>query len=355
MNSDFKYVIGLMSGTSLDGLDLVYVKFDSDDYQKFEMLSSETKPYTNEWKLRLSNGIHKSTSELIELDKDYGYLLADYVKEFIADKSIVHIDFIASHGHTILHQPDKRITLQVGNGQIVANETNHQIICDFRTQDVELGGQGAPLVPIGDELLFSNYGACLNLGGFANISFKENGKRIAYDICPVNIVMNYYVQEIGMNYDDKGKIAASGKINKELLNQLNALAFYQLKAPKSLGLEWVQEHVFPVINKSNLEIKDVLRTFIEHIAIQLANSLQGKENVLITGGGVFNDFLIERLTSLTVTKISIPDINLIEYKEALIFAFLGVLRLDNQVNCLSSVTGAKYNHSSGKIFMPKKS
>lgn len=355
MNSDFKYVIGLMSGTSLDGLDLVYVKFDSKDYQKFKILSSETKPYTNEWKHRLANGIYKSTSELIELDKDYGCLLADYVNEFISDKNIVYVDFIASHGHTILHQPDKGITLQVGNGQIVANETNQQVICDFRTQDVELGGQGAPLVPIGDELLFSNFDACLNLGGFANISFKENGKRIAYDICPVNIVMNYYVQELGMNFDDKGKIAASGVVNQSLLDSLNELEFYKQKHPKSLGLEWVKEHVFPVVNEYNLEIKDVLRTFIEHIAIHLADSLDGKENVLITGGGVFNDFLIERLTNLTTTKICIPDISLIEYKEALIFAFLGVLRLDNQVNCLSSVTGAKYNHSSGKIFMPKKS
>jgi anhydro-N-acetylmuramic acid kinase len=355
MNSDFKHVIGLMSGTSLDGLDLVYVKFDSNDYQNFEILSSQTKAYTDEWKHRLAKGIHKSTSELIALDKDYGCLLADYVNEFISDKKIVHVDFIASHGHTILHQPDKGITLQVGNGQIMTDKTNQQVICDFRTQDVELGGQGAPLVPIGDELLFSNFDACLNLGGFANISFKENGKRIAFDICPVNIVMNYYVQKLGMDYDDKGRIAASGTVNQALLDRLNDLEFYTQKPPKSLGLEWVQEHVFPVINEYNLGVKDVLRTFLEHVVIQLANSLQGKENVLITGGGVFNDFLIERLLKISRTKIVIPETNLIEYKEALIFAFLGLLRFDNQVNCLSSVTGAKHNHSSGKIFHPKKS
>lgn len=187
MNSDFTYVIGLMSGTSLDGLDMVYVKFDKNNYQNFKILHAETKPYTLDWKQRLSNGVFNSKAQLLELDKDYGVLLADNVNEFISVNNISKIDFIASHGHTILHQPDKGITLQVGNGQILSNKTNQKVICDFRTQDVKLGGQGAPLVPIGDELLFNNYDTCLNLGGFANISFNESNQRIAFDVCPVNI------------------------------------------------------------------------------------------------------------------------------------------------------------------------
>ncbi|MFN0730034.1 anhydro-N-acetylmuramic acid kinase [Polaribacter gochangensis] len=347
------HIIGLMSGTSLDGLDLVYVLFDKNSYDNFEIQYSETIAYSKLWKEKLAKAIDKSEKELQELDIEYGELLADKVTNFIKKNRILNLDFIASHGHTILHQPEKGITLQIGNGQIIANKTQQKVVCDFRTQDVKLGGQGAPLVPIGDDFLFHQYDACLNLGGFANVSFKAQHKRIAFDICPVNIVLNYYVSTLGLEYDDKGKIAASGIIHTELLGELNSLRFYKTEPPKSLGLEWVQSTIFPLIDKKNLTIKDVLATFIEHVAIQIAASTKKCKNIFITGGGAFNEFLMQRMKHHSSLEIIIPNSQIVNYKEALIFAFLGLLRIDNQVNCLKSVTGASENHSSGEIFTPK--
>ncbi len=347
------HIIGLMSGTSLDGLDLVYVLFDKNSYDNFEIQYSETIAYSKLWKEKLAKAIDKSEKELQELDIEYGELLADKVTNFIKKNRILNLDFIASHGHTILHQPEKGITLQIGNGQIIANKTQQKVVCDFRTQDVKLGGQGAPLVPIGDDFLFHQYDACLNLGGFANVSFKAQHKRIAFDICPVNIVLNYYVSTLGLEYDDKGKIAASGIIHTELLGELNSLRFYKTEPPKSLGLEWVQSTIFPLIDKKNLTIKDVLATFIEHVAIQIAASTKKCKNIFITGGGAFNEFLMQRMKHHSSLEIIIPNSQIVNYKEALIFALLGLLRIDNQVNCLKSVTGASENHSSGEIFTPK--
>lgn len=352
MHSELVKIIGLMSGTSLDGLDIVYVEFDKKEFKKFKIIHSETIKYSLVWESKLREGVYKSKQELEVLDNEYAVLLSEKISDFIAKHVITEIDFIASHGHTILHQPDEGYTLQIGNGEVISRQINQKVICDFRTQDVKYGGQGAPLVPIGDELLFSEYDACLNLGGFANVSYISEGKRIAFDICPVNIVLNHYVKQLGFDYDDKGKIASRGEIHQELLKSLNELLFYKKEYPKSLGLEWVQEQVFPLIDSFNLGVNVILRTFVEHIAIQLSNSLKDQKEVLITGGGVFNSFLITRVSFLSSVKITIPSEEIINYKEALIFAFLGLLRSDNQVNCLSSVTGANKDHSSGSIFMP---
>jgi len=353
MNSDYYFIIGLMSGTSLDGIDLVYVQFHKMNYSDFNILAADTISYNDKWKDKLKSGVYFSTENLTQLDTEFGGLLGVEINLFIKKNNIVNIDFIASHGHTILHQPDKGITFQVGNGRIISEITKQKVVCDFRTQDVIFGGQGAPLVPIGDELLFTNYNFCVNLGGFANVSYKEKENRIAFDICPVNIVLNHYVQKLGFDYDDKGRIAEKGKINNELLIKLNSLGFYEKKAPKSLGLEWVMSNVFPVIDEREKNISTILRTFIEHSAIQIGKIIYKNESVLITGGGVFNSFLMERIEFYSKIKIKTQTEELINYKEALIFAFLGVLRVENQVNCLSSVTGAKKNHSSGVIFNPK--
>lgn len=352
MQNDYKYCIGLMSGTSLDGIDLVYIKMNSEVYKDFEILNAETISYSKEWLLKLQEAISYSKKDLLILDIEYGQFLGSVLVRFINKNKINKIDFIASHGHTILHQPQNGITLQIGSGQEIAKATNTKVICDFRTQDVKLGGQGAPLVPVGDKLLFSKYDYCINLGGFANISYEQNNSRIAFDVCPVNIVLNHYTRKIGLDYDDSGKISSEGKINIDLLNQLNSLSYYKEKFPKSLGLEWVQKNIFPLIDRTETDTPVILRTFVEHIATQIAIILKENTSVLITGGGVFNTFLINRIE--TLSKIKIPFVNkeLIEYKEALIFAFLGLLRVDNQVNCLKSVTGAKKDHSSGVIFYP---
>ena len=352
MKNNEVFTIGLMSGTSLDGVDLVYVKFLKNEYQDFEIIYAETIAYSIEWKQMLQNAIHFSTEELLALDITYGKYLGGLINNFINNYKIAIVDFVASHGHTILHEPEKGITLQIGSGKEIAKITKQKVVCDFRTQDVDLGGQGAPLVPVGDELLFSNYDFCLNLGGFSNVSFKKDNKRVAFDICPVNIVLNFYANKIGLEYDASGAIASEGKINKKLLDALNSLEFYGVIAPKSLGLEWVQKEVFPLIDSLESDVSSVLSTFVEHVAIQIAKVIKDSNSVLVTGGGVFNSFLMKRVEYYSNIKIEQSSDALINYKEALFFAFLGVLKIDNQVNCLKSVTGASKDHSSGVIFLP---
>ena len=347
-------VIGVMSGTSLDGVDLIYATFSFEKVWKFSIHHSETLPYNKYWVDILKSLVTLSKDELKRVDVNYTFYLAKIINNFIDKNNIKHIDAICSHGHTALHQPDKRLTYQIGNLSTIANLLNQVVVCDFRVQDVEFGGQGAPLVPIGDQLLFPQYDYCLNLGGFANISIEVNNIRIAYDICSVNIVLNHYVKQLGFDYDDEGKIASTGRIEDKLLNKLNGLEFYKQDFPKSLGFEWVRDIVIPLIDSFNLSIKDILRTCIEHTAILISKEINTKENanVLITGGGVYNLSLLQQIKNYTTNEIVIPSKEIIEYKEALIFGFLGVLKLRNEVNCLSSVTGSNKDHSTGKIFHP---
>ena len=347
-------VIGVMSGTSLDGLDLAYIEFNYDDTWSFKIIKAETIDYSKAWKSTLKDLVTFSLEELLAIDQKYTSYLASTINDFIKKNQVTELDAICSHGHTALHQPDNGLTYQIGNRKELSELISKMVVCDFRVQDVKLGGQGAPLVPIGDELLFSKYDYCVNLGGFANVSTKRNSNRIAYDICPVNIVLNHYVYKLGFNFDDKGNIAASGKINEQLFAELNALEFYRLKPPKSLGLEWVRTTLLPLIDNYGLGVEDILRTFVEHCAYQIASEINKTKNasVLITGGGVYNSFLINRIKNLSDNTIVIPNKNIVEYKEALIFGLLGVLKLRGETNCLSSVTGAKKNHSSGCIYYP---
>lgn len=347
-------VIALMSGTSLDGIDVIFAEYNCNKRWSFNILHSETIKYSSDWKVVLKGLVNNSMDDLKSIDYKYSEYLGNVVLDFMKVYKIETIDFIASHGHTALHRPEEGLTYQIGNQQVFADVINEKVICDFRIQDVELGGQGAPLVPIGDRLLFHNYGYCLNVGGFANISFENKNERIAFDICPVNIVLNYYVSKLGLEYDDKGQLASEGSVHLLLLTELNKLSYYRDLPPKSLGLEWVEEQIFPLIESYNLQIKDVLRTFVEHISIQISHVLDPEIlEVLATGGGVYNDFLFKRLRSHSKTKIVIPNTEIIEFKEALIFGFLGVLKERNEINCLMSVTGAEKNHSSGKILIPK--
>ncbi|TNJ43829.1 anhydro-N-acetylmuramic acid kinase [Tamlana fucoidanivorans] len=354
MKKNSYHVIGVMSGTSLDGVDLVEVNFDYNKSWRFDILQAETVDYDAHWKKKLSELVALPDEVLKKLDFDYTVYLSGIIKDFIKKNKIQHIDAICSHGHTALHQPHKQLTYQIGNQPDLAILIGEKVVCDFRVQDVEMGGQGAPLVPIGDRLLFPEYDFCVNLGGFANVSMEEGNDRIAFDVCPVNIVLNHYVKQLGLYYDDKGSIAASGDLSLELLAALNALEFYTESPPKSLGLEWVKQNVFPVIDAFQLSISDILRTYVEHAAIQIAAvfNLYSEGNVLFSGGGVYHSFLMNRIESLTNKKVVIPSKSVIEFKEALIFGFLGVLKLRNENNCLQSVTGASKNHSSGRIFLP---
>ncbi|WP_298140977.1 anhydro-N-acetylmuramic acid kinase [Flavobacterium sp.] len=346
-------IIGVMSGTSLDGIDLAYINFTiKDNKWSYQILESETIPYSQDWLNKLKVAVSFSEEKLIELNEDYTELLGTIIKSFIDKHQLKNIDAVCSHGHTILHQPQNGFTLQIGNLPKIAKIIQEKVVCDFRVQDVLLGGQGAPLVPIGDRILFSEYDYCLNLGGFSNVSFEENSKRIAFDISPVNTVLNFYANKLGLDYDDKGKIARSGKVNLDLLNELNALDYYKKSFPKSLGFEFVKETVLPLIETYTISVEDKIHTFTEHIALQTSIALPNKTGkILITGGGAYNDFLIERMQfHLPNIQIMIPDNKTLEFKEALIFALLGVLKLRNEINVLSSVTGAKMDHSSGVIY-----
>lgn len=349
-------VIGVMSGTSLDGIDLAHIHFSIvNEKWSYKILECETVSYDENWLNKLKSAINFSTTELGQINIDYTALLGRVIKDFISKYNLKNIDAVCSHGHTILHQPQNGFTLQIGNLPEIAKIIGERVVCDFRVQDVKLGGQGAPLVPIGDRILFSEYEFCLNLGGFSNVSFEDNGKRIAFDISPVNTVLNFYANNLGFDYDNKGKIARRGIINHELLMELNNLEFYKKQFPKSLGFEFVKDIILPLIEKHSISVEDKMRTFVEHIAMQASLALDcfvprnGK--LLVTGGGAYNDFLIERMQfHLPNIKIIIPNKKTLEYKEALIFALLGVLKLRNETNVLSSVTGAKHDHSSGEIY-----
>jgi len=354
MKSATKYIIGVMSGTSLDGIDIAYVKINYTNKYTFKILTATTIAYSKKWKTKLKEGFHLIGEKLTKLDADYGIFLGEIIQDFIVENKIDTIDFIASHGHTIYHNPEENYTLQIGNGAYITSITGIKTICNFRIQDIALGGQGAPLVPIGDKLLFADYDYCLNLGGFSNISLNENNQRIAFDICPANIVLNHYVAELNLEYDDKGSIASTGTIQTNLLDELNSLAFYNTSKPKSLGFEFIVETIIPIIDRYNLKTKDILRTFVEHITIQISRKIESdtSKTMLVAGGGAYNSFLIERLQSKTNTKLVIPSDTLINYKEALVFSLLGFLKDEGKTNCLKSVTGATKDHSSGVIFTP---
>ncbi len=348
--------IGVMSGTSLDGVDLAHIVFTvKNNKWEFQILESETISYTTDWLNKLKIAVDFSEGQLEKLDQDYTQHLASIILSFIEKYDIKNLDAVCSHGHTILHQPQNGFTLQIGNSPEIAAVINQTVVCDFRVQDVQLGGQGAPLVPIGDRILFSEYDYCMNLGGFSNVSFEKNKERIAFDISPVNTVLNFYANQLGLDYDDKGSISRTGICNENLLQELNTLDFYQKKHPKSLGFEFVKETILPLIERYTIPIEDKLNTFTEHVALQIALALPNKNGSLfITGGGAYNDFLIERIQHhLPEMKIIIPSPKILEFKEALIFALLGVLKLRGEINVLSSVTGAKTDHSSGIIYSPK--
>jgi len=353
MIKDVYNTIGVMSGTSLDGVDLAHIQFSVvQNKWQFKILECETIPYSQNWVDTLKIATNFSQDQLEKLNHDYTVLLGEIISNFIIKHTIENLDAVCSHGHTILHQPQNGFTLQIGNLPEIASIINQKIVCDFRVQDVELGGQGAPLVPIGDRILFSDYDYCLNLGGFSNVSFEEDKVRIAFDISPVNTVLNFYANQLGFDYDDEGKISKSGNLHPELFNQLNALDFYQKSYPKSLGFEFVKETIFPLIESFPISIEDKMHTFTEHIGYQIGLALKVKTGkLLITGGGAYNKFLINRIQFyLPEMQIIIPESKILEFKEALIFALLGVLKLRDEVNVLCSVTGAKHDHSSGVMF-----
>ena len=332
-----------MSGTSLDGIDLAICTFTKNQQWEYKIEKSYNLKYPIYWKSKLENTHNKKKAEIEQTDIQFGQYIGQIINVFLNKKEV---DFIASHGHTIFHLPEKNYTLQIGCGKTISQLTRITTINNFRSLDISLNGQGAPLVPIGDLLLFPDYKYCINLGGFANISIKNNKKIVAFDICPANIVLNHICKGLEIEYDHNGNISKKGKIISSLLQQLNQLDFYTSNAPKSLGREWVEENIYPLLK--GYKIEDMLCTFCEHVAIQIGKFLVS-ESALFTGGGVFNSFLMKRIAFHSNTEIIVPNKELIEFKESLIFAFLGLLRLRNEINCLQSVTGADRDNCGGDI------
>jgi anhydro-N-acetylmuramic acid kinase len=345
-------VIGLMSGTSLDGLDIAGCEFRADNQRwNYDLVCAETIDYSDELKTKLARAHASSAHDLAKLHVDLGIFHGELTKKFMEKNNFVP-DFISSHGHTVFHQPEIKLTLQIGSPAHIASTCQTTVVADFRSADVALGGHGAPLVPVGDKLLFADYKYCLNLGGVGNISEKLKGAITAFDICLCNMPMNELAMQLGKAYDDSGEIAAKGLVNEELLKQLNSLSYFELPAPKSLGREFYEQIFFPILNQFDVSIQDRMATIVEHIAIQISKVLDNSaaSKMLVTGGGAYNAHLISRLKSRTQTNIVIPSAQIISFKEALIFAFLGVLKIRNEPNCLSSVTGAPFDHVGGAIY-----
>ena len=368
-----------MSGTSLDGVDLALCDIDDKGYR---VLKATTVPYPAEWRRRLASLDRASAYEYALANVELGHYLGRLVNNFVNEECGTRNEelVVASHGHTIFHQPELGLTSQIGDGDAISAECNLPVVSNFRTLDVALGGQGAPLVPIGDRLLFGQYDACLNLGGIANISYEmrneklemrnseeapisnssfliSNFQRVAFDICPCNMALNRLASLLGLDYDPDGANAARGSVHTCLKMNLDDLPYYSQPGPKSLGKEWFEEQFWPLINeelgmKNEELVRDLLATVSAHIAWQIATVLrhEGIGTLLVTGGGAFNRDLIERIEQYAPnTRVTVPDALTVNYKEAIIFALLGYLRLTGKVNTLSSVTGARHDSCGGNI------
>lgn len=366
-------VIGLMSGSSLDGLDIAFVEFNETAGKwGYEIKCAACIEYGNEWTDKLRDAVHLSAKDYRLLHSDYGRFLGENINEFIEKFRLQHkVSLIASHGHTTFHFPQKRMTHQLGDGSAIAAETQLPVVSDLRSIDIAFGGQGAPIVPLGEKLLFPDYHYFLNIGGIANVSLnskRTNNKDscspeeeiIAFDICAANRVLNMLAAVKNKDYDEDGKMASSGKINEELLTKLNGLDYYSLPYPKSLANSFGTDVIFPLIKSFDLSIEDALSTYVEHIAIQIKKSLQSEfsntevQQLMITGGGAFNKFLISRISKNLEEinfEIYLPEDEVIIYKEALIMALLGTLRWREQYTVLSSVTGASRNSIGGALWL----
>jgi anhydro-N-acetylmuramic acid kinase len=358
-------VIGLMSGTSLDGLDIAYCHISENNGNwTYQIINADCIRYSNKWQLRLQKLVFQDAITYLQTHVQYGHLLGDMVNTFIAEHDLKDkVDFIVSHGQTIYHQPENKMTAQIGDGAAISVKTGLPVISDLRTCDVAAGGQGAPIVPICDKILFSEHLFCLNLGGIANISCKlPNGNIIGYDISGANIMLNRLANDLNLKYDDEGAVAADGLLSEQLLHEMNAPHYFNRAYPKSLSAGWVRKSMGSILAKyKHLTVADRLRTTVEHIAMQVAKDIKHiaqKENIsispdqtlLVTGGGALNTFLVERIASLAPIKTVVPDSLTVKFKEALAMAFIGVLRLRQEHNCLSAVTGAEKDVIGGAIY-----
>lgn len=350
-------ILGIMSGSSMDGVDLALCEISQDGSKyRYKILKGETYDYDDRWRLRLSKLRTQNAMAYAKTDVFYAHFLADLVNQF-KNSTDLNIDLIASHGHTIFHNPKQKITSQVGDGSTLAALTNIPVVSDFRRGDLALGGEGAPLVGTGDELLFGEFDFCLNLGGFANISTNQDGNRIAFDITACNILTNRLARDLELSYDNNGEIASTGNINYEMLNELNNLDYYRIEGPKSLNRDWISSDLWPIVKEYRDEsLEDRMKTLVDHIAFQIGKSIETLSNgdsdgkrLYVTGGGAFNSTLIDHIKSHTEAEVIIPENDIVNYKEALVFALLAYLRVNNTNNTSAAATGAQQDIISGAL------
>jgi len=341
----------------MDGIDLAYCELHIDESGKWssEIKVAETIGYNEKWRLRLSKLRNQNAITVHRTDRYFGEYIGNLINDFIAENSL-DVDLISSHGHTIFHQPENNVSFQIGSPSAIAGVTGIPAVANFRAMDIVHDGEGAPVSGIGDELLFADYDFCLNIGGFANISTEYDGKRIAYDICPANILLNRIAREFGKEYDENGEIAEQGRVDYDLLGDLNSIEYYEESFPKSLGREWINENFWFRVRNSDASKEDKMKTLVDHIAQQIGSNIErlageesSKKSVLVTGGGAFNTTLIDHIKSHTDAEIIVGEDKMVNYKEALIFALMGVLRVRNEVNIYSSLTGAENDSVAGDL------
>lgn len=346
-------VIGIMSGTSLDGVDLAHCAFDENKPGVFEIVQAETVSYDAAWKDKLLTAHLMRGDGLMRLHYDYSRLIANMVDQFRIANGLVRPGLLAFHGHTVYHQPKLGFTFQLGSGPVLATQSGIPVASDFRAGNVGIGGQGAPLVPIGDTQLFPEFEACMNIGGFANITLKNDAQIVAFDICAANMVLNMFAQKLGKAFDENGHFAAGGTIHAPTLDALNQLQYYDTPPPKSLGREWFEDCIVPVLDAAHLDPADVLATYCEHIALQTQKAIPNgsAHKVLVTGGGAHNEYLVSRIRHYLHIPVEVPNPTLVDFKEALVFAYMGWLRLRGETNCLANYTGARRDLCAGSLHL----
>ena len=348
------HCIGLMSGTSMDGVDLAHCTFTHNNGQwHFQMNAAECMPYPEVWQKRLVHLSEQNAEVFAKTNVYYGHFLGQCVQQFAENNQLTETtDLVSSHGQTVFHNPARGYTIQIGHGAAIAKECNLPVVCDLRTSDMAYRGQGAPIVPFGEQLLFPSHKQFVNIGGITNVSLHSENSVIGYDVCMGNLLLDAIAETMGQSFDRSGLLAQSGKVNQNLLSQLNDHDFFEKPPPKSLDAEEVINTFFPIVMASPLSNADRMATLVEHIAIQLAANLNKEFPVLLTGGGALNNYLVTRIEAHFENEIIVPEQQLIEFKEALIIALLGVLRLQKQPNVLSSVTGAEKNTINGAVYLP---
>ena len=343
-------VIGAMSGSSLDGLDLSLCRFPDGD-RPFNIEAARTVPYPADLRRRLLEAMDAPALEAARLDRDLGRFIGEACRDLIAEAGTA--DLVASHGHTLYHRPEEGLTTALGHGAWIAAACGLPVVNELRSLDVALGGQGAPLVPLGERDLFPGHRAFLNLGGICNVGLHGTDRVLGYDACIGNQALDRLAGEAGLDCDRDGALARSGAVNEELLATLDALPFHAQSPPRSLGREWFREAVEPLIGRTDIPLADRLRTVVEHIAGQVAKALEGARGpVLVTGGGAHNGFLVERLRARSSTPVELPEKDVIDFKEALVFAWLGLLRWQGRPTSLASVTGAARDSVGGAVWLP---